>query len=164
MHNKWHRGINRRFNSDDWDLIPKQLWDDAVTEANDLKQPLSTPIIGSDNSWKACKLARENCELAGIEGIHIQEHDAASIRSSKRKGHIVTNPPYGERLSEKEEAGHLYRDIGTHWREYLPEWSYYIISGHPEFQQNFGMKASKHRKLFNGGMQCYFYSYNNFKK
>ena len=157
-------GLKRRFISDDWDIIPKSLWDEACNEAEESIKPLSATIIGSDNHWKACKLARENCERADISGIHIQEHDAASIRSSHNKGHIVTNPPYGERLSEQDEAAQLYRDSGNHWQQYLKHWSYYVISAHPEFETSFGLKADKNRKLFNGGMQCYFYSYNNFKK
>jgi len=157
-------GLNRRFASDDWDCIPKSLWTAACDEAEAAKIPLETPILGSDNHWKACQLARENCERAGITGVHIQEHDATTIRSSHNKGHIITNPPYGERLSEQDEAAELYKQMGEHWREHLPYWSYFVISAHPQFETSFGEKSDKHRKLFNGGMQCYFYAYNNFKK
>lgn len=157
-------GLNRRFVSDDWDCIDNALWHTAVDEAESSKIALETQILGSDTHWKALQLSRENCERAGIGEVHIQEHDAATVRSRHNKGFIVTNPPYGERLSEQEDAFQLYKQIGQHWREALPYWSYFVISGHPKFETAFGQKSDKHRKLFNGGMQCYFYSYKNFSK
>ena len=76
-------GLNRRL-SEDWELVPNALWTQTSDEAEAAIKPLDAVIIGSDSS-KACQLARENCERAGIDNIHIQELSATDIRSSHKK-------------------------------------------------------------------------------
>ena len=75
-----------------------------------------------------------------------------------RRGTIVTNPPYGERLGTRREAEELYRRIGEHFRSLSP-WQAYIITSHPSFEKFYGMRADKVRKLYNGMLPCYLYQY-----
>ena len=70
----------------------------------------------------------------------------------------MTNPPYGERLMEREEAGRLYERFGEAYGA-LENWRLYLLSGHPDFEQCFGRRADKRRKLYNGPIVCYLYSY-----
>ncbi|MFW6381768.1 MAG: class I SAM-dependent RNA methyltransferase, partial [Bacillota bacterium] len=65
---------------------------------------------------------------------------------------------YGERMSRRDQVEQLYREMG---RKLLPQdtWSYYILTSHPHFEKIFGQKASKRRKLYNGGIECQFYQY-----
>ena len=84
------------------------------------------------------------------------------ISSAKKYGFIITNPPYGERLEEKEAMPKLYREMGKAFQK-LDEWSYYIITGFEDAPKYFGRKPDKNRKIYNGMMKTYFYSYQGAK-
>ena len=71
---------------------------------------------------------------------------------------IVTNPPYGERIGEKDEAEALYRAFGAAWRN-CPNWQLYLLSSHTEFERCFGTPADKKRKLYNGMIKCDLFMY-----
>ena len=72
----------------------------------------------------------------------------------------ITNPPYGDRLlNEREQVERLYGLLGDICRMRLPKWSYYIITSYEEFEKAFGKKATKNRKLYNGGIECRYYQY-----
>jgi len=79
------------------------------------------------------------------------------LKLKGQPGVIVTNPPYGERLSDRNEAERLYLSLKT-VLERKPDWSANIITAHPAFQELFG-RAEKKRKLFNGNIKCNYYSY-----
>ena len=73
----------------------------------------------------------------------------------------MTNPPYGQRLMEKQEAEELYREFGKVWRR-LPEgWRTLVLSSHTEFERTFGQQAAKKRKLYNGMIKCDVFMYGN---
>lgn len=83
------------------------------------------------------------------------------IGGINRYGQLVTNPPYGERLMERQEAEELYRMLGRVWRT-LPEgWRTLVLSSHTEFERAFGRPADKRRKLYNGMIKCDVFFYGN---
>jgi putative N6-adenine-specific DNA methylase len=84
--------------------------------------------------------------------------DCRRIKAEGRRGTIVTNPPYGERLGTREEVERLYRDMGRHFRSLAP-WQVYVITSHEGFERFYGKKADKVRKLYNGMIPCYLYQY-----
>lgn len=153
-------GIDREFDSQEWPSIPKKLWYDVLNEARDLIKPVNEITIqGFDINPEAISMAKYHARQAGVSDIiHFQVRDGREISSRAKYGFIVTNPPYGQRLGEKKENRLLYREMGKSFRK-LPTWSYYIISADPEFEKHFGRKADKNRKLFNGGLLCYYYQY-----
>lgn len=154
-------GINRKFVSEQWPQIPEKTWENERNEAyskirNDLKPRL---LMGMDRDNNLVKIARHHAERAGVSDlIHLQKNDFIDFQSSREYAYIITNPPYGERLSEKKEVEELYKLMG---KKLLPleSWSFYIISSHKDFESLFGKKASKRRKLYNGGIECQFYQY-----
>ena len=73
-------------------------------------------------------------------------------------GIIVTNPPYGERIMEKQEAEALYRGFGKAWAA-TENWKLYLLSSHTEFERTFGRQADKKRKLYNGMIKCDLFMY-----
>ena len=153
-------GLNRTFLSESWDIIPQKHWEDANTKAKDsIKKDVKFRIYGSDINYKALSVANKNIELAGLSDIFVQKRDISEISSRFDQGKIITNPPYGERLSEQEDVVKLYQNMGKKFRQEFPDWSYYILSGNDEFQSHFGGKATKNRKLYNGGMACWYYQY-----
>ena len=158
-------GMKRDFQAMAWDnILPKSLFKEARKEAEDLiDRETKLSIQGYDLDTSALDAARGNLALAGLEGnIHFQQRDMRDISSAKKYGFIITNPPYGERIEEKEAMPKLYREMGKAFQK-LDEWSYYIITGFEDAPKYFGRKPDKNRKIYNGMMKTYFYSYQGAK-
>lgn len=158
-------GMKRDFQAMTWDnILPKSLFKEAKKEAEDLvDRETKLSIQGYDLDTSALDAARGNLSFAGLEGnIHFQQRDMRDISSAKKYGFIITNPPYGERLEEKEAMPQLYREMGKAFQR-LDEWSYYIITGFEDAPKYFGRKPDKNRKIYNGMMKTYFYSYQGAK-
>ncbi len=154
-------GMNRSFISEPWThMIPKKNWYDAITEANDLIiENVEMNIQAYDIDPSMVKAARENAKLAGVENyIHFQERSMQELRNPKKYGFIITNPPYGERLEDKQAMTKLYKEMGQVF-DNLDSWSYFIISGFEDAQKYIGRQATKNRKIYNGMMKTYFYQY-----
>ena len=154
-------GMNRSFMAEAWtNLIPKKQWYEAVTEAGDLMDDtVCTDIQGYDIDPAMVKAARENAREAGVDHmIHFQARPVSGLNHPKKYGFVITNPPYGERLEEKEALPELYREIGQAFGR-LDSWSMYLISGYEEAERYIGRKADKNRKIYNGMLKTYFYQY-----
>lgn len=154
-------GMNRSFAAEAWaNLIPKKMWYDIADEAHDLMQEdVSVDIQGYDIDGSVVRVARRNAEEAGVAHlIHFQERDVKELSHAKKYGFIVTNPPYGERLGEKENLPELYRSFGEAFKR-LDSWSAYMITSYEGAERYFGRKADKNRKIYNGMKKTYFYQF-----
>lgn len=153
-------GLDREFDFIKWPITPKEVWHQALNEARNLIKPAGEILIqGYDINPEAISMAQYHARKAGVSDIvHFQVRDMKEISSKVKYGFIITNPPYGQRLGEKKENSLLYRQMGESFKG-LPTWSFYIINGDPEFEKAFGRKADKNRKLYNGGLLCYYYQY-----
>lgn len=154
-------GMNRSFLANEWDnLIPKKLWYGAADEAAELADTnISTDIQGYDIDGSIVKAARENAKRAGVEKlIHFQQRPVSELSHPKKYGFIITNPPYGERISEKEQLPQLYREIGEGFAR-LDCWSEYVITSYGDAEKYIGRKADKNRKIYNGMMKTYLYQF-----
>ncbi|QTD42139.1 class I SAM-dependent RNA methyltransferase [Sporosarcina sp. Te-1] len=153
-------GYNREFSSEHWPWIDPAIWDRIKEEAEDLAkydQPLS--ITGSDHDPKMVKIAKQNAMEAGfMDLIEWKHRDVKDLEVEGLNGVLVGNPPYGERLGEIEEAEELARVVG-HIMERYPSWSVYMLSSLENFEEMYGKKATKKRKLFNGFIRTDFYQY-----
>lgn len=153
-------GLNRDFEAMNWgNFIPKMMFSDAKKEAEDrIDRVTKLSVQGYDIDSHALEVARKNLELAGLSGkIHFQEKDVKDLRSSKKYGFIITNPPYGERL-DVENMSNLYSTMGEVF-DSLPDWSYYIITSFDDALKFFRRKPDKNRKIYNGMLKTYFYSF-----
>ena len=154
-------GLNRDFTAESWSgIIPKKEWYEAVTEANDMVNTnIETDIQGYDLDGDVIKIARRNAENAGVANlIHFQQRDVAKLSHPKKYGFIITNPPYGERLEEKEALPAIYSALGRQFAQ-LDSWSAYVITSYQDIEKYFGRKADKNRKIYNGMLKTYFYSF-----
>lgn len=154
-------GMNRSFLSENWNhLIPKKCWYDAIDEAQDqVKEDVECDIQGYDIDPDIIKVARENAERAGVDHlIHFQQRPVANLSHPKKYGFIITNPPYGERLEEKRDLPAIYRALGERFRN-LDDWSMFMITSYEKAEKDIGRKADKNRKIYNGMMKTYFYSF-----
>ena len=154
-------GMNRRFTSLRWtNIINSRLWDDAVEEAEDLiNLSVDTDIQGFDIDDNVIKIARSNAANAGVDKlIHFQSRSVAELSHHKKYGFIITNPPYGERLEDKETLPAIYSAFGKQYAK-LDSWSAYMITSYDDAEKYFGRKADKNRKIYNGMLKTYFYSF-----
>ena len=152
-------GARRRFAAERFPAIPKSVWLSAREEARDGIVPTKFEVYASDIDPAAVALTQENAKRAGVSDlISAFEADARTISAPGRRGTIVTNPPYGERMMTLPEVESLTREIGRHFRSLAP-WQVYIISSLPNFESFYGKRADKTRKLYNGMIPCVLYQY-----
>ena len=90
--------------------------------------------------------------------IHFQRRPVSELSHPGSYGFIVTNPPYGERLEEKEALPELYRTLGERFA-LLDTWSLYVITGFTDAERYIGRQAAKNRKIYNGMLKTYFYQF-----
>jgi len=148
-------GLDRSFDAQKWRWLDSRCWVDAAGEAMDKEFDGSYDLWGGDIDPKAVRIARENAEKAGVEDlVRFDEADVKKFRVQGEYGQVVTNPPYGERLLEKEAAEALYRIFGEVYRQVPPKWRVLVLTSHPEFERFFGRQAEKKRKLYNGMIKC----------
>ena len=152
-------GLDRSFDAQNWETLPKDIWTRAKEEARSKEYRGSYDIRGGDIDPKCVEIARHNARRAGVEQIvRFELADARKFLPGGAGGLLVTNPPYGERLLEKDEARQLYRDFGAAMKG-AENWKQYILSSDGEFEFFFGKKATKKRKLYNGMIKCDLYMY-----
>ena len=114
---------------------------------------------GSDTDPIVLKTAAENAERAGVaDRVKFFRADATKIQKPDRRGTIICNPPYGERLLSKREVEELYRAMGRCF-EGLSPWQIYVLTSEERFERLYGRRADKIRKLYNGMIPCYLYQY-----
>ena len=154
-------GMNRHFLAETWDnLFREGLWEECFAEAREqVDTEVCVDIQGYDMDGAVIKAARENAKRAGVGHlIHFQQRDVAELHHPKKYGFILTNPPYGERLEEKEKLPALYARIGRAFAG-LDSWSMYLISGYEDTERYIGRRADKNRKIYNGMLKTYFYQF-----
>ncbi len=154
-------GMNRSFLAESWThIIPKKEWYECMDEAAELVDFSQMPDIqGYDIDDEMVRIARENAKLAGVEQyIHFQRRGIEALSHPKKYGFIITNPPYGERLEDKNTIASIYRTLGERYRQ-LDSWSLYMITSYEDAQQMIGRKADKNRKIYNGMLKTYYYQF-----
>lgn len=154
-------GMNREFQAQKWlKLLSEKQWANAFDEARSLvKDVPEMHINGYDLDPEIVKCAAQNARAAGVDKyIHFQAKDVKDLSSPKSYGFVVTNPPYGERLEEKEALPALYTTIGKSFAN-LDKWSMYLITSYEDTEQYIGRKADKNRKIYNGMIKAYFYQF-----
>lgn len=153
-------GLNRGFDFQNWECFDKKIFDRAAEEAKaNIVTDADLRIGGFDIDDKQLKLARKHAELAGVDKyIHFQRADMRDFSSRFSHGVIISNPPYGERLSDRKEVEKLYRDYGKKVAS-LDDWCAYTLTPVDDFERLFGKKADKKRKIYNGKIECCYYSH-----
>lgn len=153
-------GFNREFAFEHWGLVKQKVWEKALEEAEDLAnydQPLD--ITGSDLDHRMIETAKDNAIEAGLgDLISWKQMQVKDFNPKRHSGYLVGNPPYGERLGDKEQVEQMYKDLGNIMQNH-PSWSVYVITSNARFEQLYGKKATKKRKLFNGYIQTNYYQY-----
>ncbi len=153
-------GRQRNFTGEKWDFLEDNSWKNAREKAEEkIKTSRDARLLaGYDKDDNVVQKAIYNARRAGVKDlVHFQQRSLSQFSTSRKYGYIITNPPYGERL-DKDRVKNLYSLMGN---KFLPldTWSFYILTSFSHFEEVFGQKASKRRKLYNGGIECQFYQY-----
>ncbi|MDO9536491.1 MAG: class I SAM-dependent RNA methyltransferase [Bacillota bacterium] len=153
-------GLNRKFASEKWPMIEKNLWKEARIEAfNAIDQDTPIKIFASDKDEKVIEVAKENAAQAGVDDcIKFSVKPFSQVKIKEKYGVVITNPPYGERLGSQEEIAELYQTMGKTFKE-EPTWSVYVITPYEKFENVYRKKANRKRKLYNGNIKVDFYQY-----
>ena len=156
-------GLRRtRYGFNGWRGHDAAMWDSLLAEANERAaaglrrlQPL---FFGSDQDPRVLNDAKRNAQAAGVAGfIRLGRHDAAHLQrppEAERPGLVVCNPPYGERLGERQELARLHRQLGERLRTQFDGWQAAIIVADDELGHALGLRADKRYVLYNGAIEC----------
>ena len=127
--------------------------------AEDIIRDSTFEAWGSDIDDDVLKIARYSAKRAGVaDSIKFFHANATEIKKPDRRGTIVCNPPYGERLMTVAEVETLYREMGKNFAPFDP-WQIYVLTSCENFQTLYGRRADKLRKLYNGMIPCNLYQY-----
>ncbi len=153
-------GARRGFAAEAWPQFAAEAWRQARDEAADaVRAAPDHMLIATDIDERALDRARRHAANAGVGGdIHFQQGDVGALASKRKYGCVITNPPYGERLGDRGEAENLYRRLAKSVQA-LDTWSVYVLTAHPRFEQVFGRRAARRRKLYNGRIECTYFQY-----
>ncbi len=153
-------GLNRSFDFEGWACTPKNAILQAKEEAQDrILRGVKLNIYGADINPEAISIAKYHAKRAGVDKyIRFEVADARNFKSEEKYGVLISNPPYGERLSDEKQVQILMRELGKTFRS-LSDWNAYILTSLPEFERYFGKSADKKKKLYNANLLCGLYAY-----
>ncbi len=154
-------GMNREFLAEQWtNLIDRKIWYEIAAEAQEaVNKETPVDIQGYDIDPDVLRAARENAKRAGVDHmIHFQQRSVTVLRHPKKYGFLITNPPYGERMEEKENLPGLYAAIGESFQA-LDAWSMFVITAYEDAERYIGRKADRKRKVYNGMIKTCFYQF-----
>jgi len=153
-------GLGRSFAAEEWPILDASVWKEAKKKAYEaIDYDTELKIYASDKDPRMIAIAKENAIDAGVDDcikFTVRAFDGVGLKDPY--GVIITNPPYGERLGEKQEVENLYRQMGLSFQK-LTTWSKYIITAEERFERLFGQQAFRKRKLYNGRIKTYYYQY-----
>ena len=158
-------GLNRKFASQEWDIIPPEIWKEerkAAFEAIDYDADIR--IEASDISGRAVEAAIENAAEAGVDDcVEFKKMDMARLTAEEEGGIVITNPPYGERIGEKKQIEAIYSAYNEFYRK-NPTWSLFMVTTDKEVENKiFGRPADRRRKLYNGRLEVCYYQFHGQK-
>ena len=157
-------GLRRRFAAEQFGFVPQAAWQEERQKAIAAARPdAAFEGFGFDIGPAAVELARANAKLAGVgDRCRFEVADVRAFRPDPAAT-VLTNPPYGERLGDAAEAATLAAALGKVWR-FSPGAGLYAITADADFEQHFGQKAVRRRKIYNGMIPCQLYMYYEQKK
>jgi len=116
-------------------------------------------VYGRDRDPRAIAGARENAARAGVAHLaHFETgalSEAAPVTAGAPAGAalVCTNPPYGERLADRDAARAVHRELGRVLRERFQGWSAAVLTS-PDLGMELGLRAYRTHTVWNGGLEC----------
>ncbi len=159
-------GLKRQFYGFlNWKGHDQQVWKKLLSEAKNAVLPLSDCSIrftGYDADKFSVASARQNVHSAGLQDLITLEHknfsqcceDMQTNADSIIPSMLIVNPPYGERLGERQELAHLYSEMGECWREHFPDWKICLFTANDDLIKHIGLRAHRTNSFYNGAIKC----------
>ena len=153
-------GLRRSFAFEEWNWVSDRLIQEVRTDAaKKINREIELDIMGCDIDARMVEIAKANAQVAGVTGdITFKQMRVQDLRSDKINGVIISNPPYGERLSDDAGVTKLYAEMGQVFAP-LKTWSKFILTSDEAFESKYGSPADKKRKLYNGTLKVDLYQY-----
>ena len=153
-------GLQRSFAAEDWTYFHPEVWAIERQKARQqIKADLQMDILGCDIDGRMIEIAKANANKAGVaDTIEFKQMQLSDFVPKKDYGILIANPPYGDRLLDKDQVHHLYQQMGEIYQK-MPTWSKYILTSDEAFEDYYGKKATKKRKLYNGALKVDYYQY-----
>ena len=118
------------------------------------------PVYGSDLYGRSLEHARMNLRDADLErAVTLKQVNLLELSAPSSHGTLVTNPPYGVRLGDKERLAAFYPQLGDTLKKRFAGWTAYVFSGDPDLAKLIRLHASRKTVLFNGALECRLYEY-----
>ncbi|HEX7605389.1 MAG TPA: THUMP domain-containing protein [Usitatibacter sp.] len=154
-------GRSRSFGFEKLARFNEATWERFVANARKSEKPVEPlPIHGSDLYGRSLGHAVLNLREAGLEdAVKLKQVNLLELSAPGPTGVIVTNPPYGVRLGEKEELADFYPRLGDALKQRFAGWTAYIFSGDPDIAKLIRLQASRKTVLYNGALECRLYEY-----
>ena len=150
-------GLTRSFAMEYWPCVDADALRAIRTEAKEKYAESSKReirIAGSDIDPEAIELARRHIKQAGLAGrIDLEVRDLREVTLAGEGGVFVCNPPYGERLDNVRAAHAVARQLGK-LQERNPEWALCAFSADMGFEREYGRRATRRRRYYNGRIEC----------
>jgi putative N6-adenine-specific DNA methylase len=146
-------GINRRFAFMGWTGFDEATWQAVYTEATKTKKTKPPVILASDRDAGAIRIAQENAARAGVaEYIEFTNQAVSAIQPPQQPGWIITNPPYGERVSANKDLRNLYAQFGNVLHALCPGWQVGILCSDPILLGQTRLALDTATRMINGGL------------
>ncbi|APV52330.1 RNA methyltransferase [Betaproteobacteria bacterium GR16-43] len=157
----WAAGRGRSFGFEKLNNFDAVLWERLKAQAASEEKPVvPVEIYGSDLYGRTLDNTRKNIESAGLEGaVHLKQANLLEVSAPQPTGKLITNPPYGVRIGDKDELAKFYPELGHLLKQKFSGWTAYIFSGDPELAKLIRLKPKRKTVLYNGPLECRLYEY-----
>lgn len=149
-------GLGRRFAFEKLSNFDGREWR-VLCEAGRARQTPKVPctLYGSDINGTAIQTARANLKAAGLgDAVALKQADILDLKPPVGEGILVTNPPYGVRLSDREQLAAFYPRLGDSLKRNFAGWRTYFFTADLRLSKLIGLAASRRTPLFNGPLEC----------
>lgn len=152
-------GMLRHFSFENFDWFDPKILENEKEAAKEVQVNPELNIFASDIDGSMIDIAKLNAHGAGVlHDIDFKQIAVKDLKITGEDGVIISNPPYGQRMSDQEGVRTLYKQMGDVFEPH-PSWSKYIVTSDLEFEKYYGKKATKKRKLYNGSIRTDYYQY-----
>jgi putative N6-adenine-specific DNA methylase len=146
-------GRNRRFAFMDWPGYDPQRWEKVLQAGLKGVREIRPIIQASDRDAGAIQTAQENASRAGVAGaIELSQRALSAVQPPSAPGWVVTNPPYGVRVSHEKDLRDLYAQLGNVLRRSCPGWQVAVLGSDPVLFGQVGLRLETILTTINGGL------------
>lgn len=141
-----------------WAQHQSSLWEKIRVDALQQVKSMPLTLLGTDADNKIIAIARANAERAGVAPlVEFKTQALKEVQASAKKGLVVCNPPYGERLSEATHLVPLYQQLGKILHTHYQGWQAAVLTSNPILAKALGLRAGKQYTIYNGALECKLY-------